>query len=102
MASYLHQHTFRHGENDFWARVETAMLHTADSLANESPGTDARRAWADATYDDAGAAVKRLKNRIANHWAVQAAGSGIADTGQDSLQAVVDYVVTQYDIKEPT
>lgn len=102
MADYLQQYTFRHGESDFWARVETAILHTADNLANESPGTDARRAWADACYANPDAAVKRLKNRIANHWAVQAAGSGIPDTGENALQAVVDYVVTTYDIVEPT
>ncbi len=99
---YLQQHTFRHGNNDFWARVESAVLHTADNLANESPGTDARRAWAGAAYADPGGTVNRIKNRVANHWAIQASGPQIPDTGENALQAVVDYVVTTYDIQEPT
>lgn len=98
---YLQQHTFRHGNSDFWARVESAVLHTADNLANESPGTDARRAWADAAYADVAAVVNRIKNRVSNHWKVQADGPLIPDTGTDALQAVVDYIVTTYDITEP-
>ena len=77
------------------------MLHTADNLANESPGTDARRAWAGAAYAIlAGPSTEsRTAWPITGQFCVRAPDPGYRE---NALQAVVDYVVTTYDIQEPT
>ena len=99
---YLDQYEFRTGQNEFWRRVEQAVLHCADSLTSESPGTDARRAWAAEAYQNPEAVTRRIKNRVANHWRVLAVGAAIPDVGESNcLQDVVNYCVTTFDIREP-
>ena len=108
-SEYLRRATFRNGSNDFWARVETALLNTADNLIAEDPSPAVnsnhanRLAWGLAIYATDTAlhsTLVRLKNRISQHWKVLAVGDAIEDTGQDSLQAVVDYIVTTADMPQ--
>ena len=90
--SYLEQYEFRTAQNEFWRRCETAVLHCADSLSSESPGTDARRSWAAAAYQDPAAALNVVKNRIANHWRVVALGPAIPDAGEAPV--LIGFLVT--------
>ena len=81
--TYLQERNFRHGEQDFWYRVEQAVLKIATAIRNEGSveNHEARLAWALKAEEDPEAILtNHFRNRIAEHALIQEHGSAIVDT----------------------